>query len=87
MYASQASSQRKDEKTVRDLRVVVWVLGGAFFFYVVVFHYLANLPLDVEPLYVLMMMMMMMMMMSIFICLIISAYLYPFPIPLSLTHC
>lgn len=49
---SADKSQRKEEKTVFDLRAVKFVLLGAFLFYVVVFHYLANLPLDTKPLFV-----------------------------------
>lgn len=49
---SADKNQRKEEKTVFDLRTAKFVLLAAFLFYVVVFHYLANLPLSTKPLFV-----------------------------------
>lgn len=49
---SQSENQRKEDKTVFDLRLVKYVLLAAFLFYVIVFHYLANLPISTKPLYV-----------------------------------
>ena len=49
-FGEQAANQRKEEKTVLDRRWIGWLLVLAWLFYVLVFHYLANLPLTNEPL-------------------------------------
>ena len=48
VFAAREDSQRKEEKEVIDRRLVYWLLLFCFLFYVVVFHYLANLPLSKE---------------------------------------
>lgn len=52
VFASREQNQRKEEKVVYDRRWVFWLLCFCFFFYILVFHYLANLPISEEPLYV-----------------------------------
>ena len=49
-FAPQNQSQRKEEKIVYDRRWISWLLCFCFLFYVLVFHYLANLPISEEPL-------------------------------------
>ena len=49
-FGSQASNQRKEEKQIFDRRWIGCVFLTCFFFYVIVFHYLANLTLTQEPL-------------------------------------
>ena len=51
-FGNQASNQRKEEKQIFDRRWIGWILLACFFFYIIVFHYLANLPLTQEPLYI-----------------------------------
>ena len=51
-FAPQNQSQRKEEKIVYDRRWISWLLCFCFLFYVLVFHYLANLPISEEPLYI-----------------------------------
>ena len=51
-FQSRERSQRKEEKQVFDLRWVYWLIAGIYTFYIGVFHYLANLPLSTNPLYV-----------------------------------
>lgn len=49
-FGNQSVNQRKEEKTVYDKRWIGWLLVASWLVYVVVFHYLANLPLKNEPL-------------------------------------
>ena len=49
-FGNQASNQRKEEKQIFDRRWIGWIFLTCFFFYIIVFHYLANLPLTQEPL-------------------------------------
>lgn len=52
-FGEQSANQRKEDKVVLDRRWIGWLLILAWLFYILVFHYLANLPLLKEPLYVL----------------------------------
>ncbi|KAK8815763.1 hypothetical protein WA538_004887 [Blastocystis sp. DL] len=52
VFAAREDSQRKEEKEVFDRRWVYWLLLFCFLFYVIVFHYLANLPLSKEAIFV-----------------------------------
>ena len=51
-FRSEEASQRKEEKQILDLRWIYWLLAGIYTFYIVVFHYLANLPFSSNPVYI-----------------------------------
>lgn len=51
-FTADSQSQRKEEKEVLDRRCVFWLLSLMYTLYIVIFHYLANLPISADPLFV-----------------------------------